>query len=229
MKHLTNSINFSAHKRFILHTFLVLMIPYISKAQIIIEPGSYAVDEYDNNHTYSSLLIDEDGSLDVYSQSQVVFDGLDMTSNSNLYAVSTSSIILQSETIIADNAEMLLVVDPAFFSCENPNARMASNSETEQTQLGDEEYTVTESLLVYPNPFRDAFHIGYMNEGKATEISVRIVDLSGRIVLQEKYELQSFGDSNILTVDASSLIAGAYIYELVTDTRKIKSGRLIKQ
>lgn len=72
-----------------------------------------------------------------------------------------------------------------------------------------------ESLNIYPNPANANVNVKY-NFTKATEAGIRVVDVTGRTVINNNLGKQAAGEK-VFTVDVSSLAPGMYTVELVTD------------
>lgn len=75
--------------------------------------------------------------------------------------------------------------------------------------------------LVYPNPFFNEIHIN-LNEEHNMPISIKVFDMSGRLVLQETVQQQS------IILDAMSLKSGAFSIEIRNGDKYLRQ-TLIKQ
>jgi hypothetical protein len=80
---------------------------------------------------------------------------------------------------------------------------------------------------VWPNPFNDAFSVGY-SIFSSGDVSLEIVDLSGRVVHSEHLGFKTEG-AHGLTLPGTHLHAGNYIYVIKIDGQSIYSGKLIKE
>lgn len=74
------------------------------------------------------------------------------------------------------------------------------------------------SLLVYPNPVTDNLNFDYALD-KAANITVRIMDISGRTVLTQELGKVQAG-SQKLSVNVSSLRTGTYMIEVSTEGKR---------
>jgi hypothetical protein len=93
------------------------------------------------------------------------------------------------------------------------------------TQIGLDEFTIESGFRLYPNPANDAVTVKFTLTGKA-DISVSILDMSGRRLMQEQSAL-SAGEQTI-TLDIDDLPSGAYFIEL-SDGENQSQQRFIKQ
>ncbi len=82
---------------------------------------------------------------------------------------------------------------------------------------------------VYPNPFIDQLSVDFINTADAGNVSVEIVDLSGRSVMQRNYGPMPKGFNSIRIATGSSLnTAGLYTINLRVDGKTVKSAKLVK-
>lgn len=75
------------------------------------------------------------------------------------------------------------------------------------------EESESNAFTLYPNPTRDRITIG-LGEDVYGDVRVRVLDLSGRIVLEEPYTVQGGG---MHTTDLSKLSSGQYLVQLATE------------
>ncbi|MDP3928388.1 MAG: T9SS type A sorting domain-containing protein, partial [Bacteroidota bacterium] len=81
-------------------------------------------------------------------------------------------------------------------------------------------------VTVFPNPFINAIHIAF-NAENATNVTVNIVDMHGKLVFQENRTIQN-GISELLFEPNQSLASGVYLMQLNIDG-KSKILKLIKE
>ncbi len=67
---------------------------------------------------------------------------------------------------------------------------------------------------VYPNPVQDILNVDYDLEQNAQNLSVRILDISGKVMLERQY---SEVKKDNIEFNVKSLAAGAYMVQLTTD------------
>jgi hypothetical protein len=80
---------------------------------------------------------------------------------------------------------------------------------------------------VWPNPFSDQFSIGFSLFGDG-EISIEILDLSGRLIQTENLGFKT-GGTHALNINSSSLVSGNYIYTIKNEGQVMYTGKLIKE
>lgn len=80
------------------------------------------------------------------------------------------------------------------------------------------------SLHVYPNPIVDRMYIDY-DSNISTTGTFSIIDISGKRVVTHSIQV-AIGQQTI-ELDASSLVDGAYIYEMIVDG-KVSTGKIFK-
>lgn len=68
-------------------------------------------------------------------------------------------------------------------------------------------------VKVYPNPARESMNIGFDVIGSTSAVRVKIMDVTGRVVMEENKGDMTPG-SHTVPVDTRSLPAGVYVYEL---------------
>jgi len=79
--------------------------------------------------------------------------------------------------------------------------------------------------VVYPNPFQNELSLSY-NSIKASDVSINVSDLSGKIIYTEV--MKSSTGLNSLSLQTSSWSDGLYIYE-ITDGFSAIQGKIIKE
>lgn len=97
------------------------------------------------------------------------------------------------------------------------------------TSIGEDKQIPVEFTLSqnYPNPFNPSTQIKYQLP-KAEEVSLKIFDLTGRVIFSQRNNLQPAGTYTI-TIDAANLSSGIYIYQVKAgDFVEIKKMTLIK-
>ncbi|MBN1338303.1 MAG: T9SS type A sorting domain-containing protein [Bacteroidales bacterium] len=98
--------------------------------------------------------------------------------------------------------------------------------------LGTEESTVSNrdisnlAFRVYPNPVGDEANLSFILENNA-EISVKIYDISGRMVIEQDFGNMVFG-LNHVKMDVSSLVKGAYIIHINAGSKSGSEKIIIK-
>jgi hypothetical protein len=80
-------------------------------------------------------------------------------------------------------------------------------------------------MLVYPNPFKEAFAINYFIPAGNKEAVFQLYDICGKLV----YQIGLTTSVNQLQVVASSLKAGIYVASLVVDGVLVKTEKIIKE
>ncbi|HLK29890.1 MAG TPA: T9SS type A sorting domain-containing protein, partial [Puia sp.] len=103
-------------------------------------------------------------------------------------------------------------------------ATIGSNKKNYSVYYPCDTFSGNSLINIYPNPFKDEFTIqlyeSFLTEG---ESSMRLFDVSGRLIMTEKTS------SNLLTVKNLQLLAsGVYIAEIVNKHRR-KTVKLIKE
>ncbi len=86
--------------------------------------------------------------------------------------------------------------------------------------LGIEDVSLVNKLLIYPNPAKDIFTIKG-NENLSNNFEYKIIDLAGRIIKNGKSEFNE-------QVNIENLKSGNYIIQIKTDIGKITTEKLIK-
>ena len=84
----------------------------------------------------------------------------------------------------------------------------------------------TGNTTIYPIPSEGLVNIK-ITLNTVSEVKINIYDVTGKLMLSEKYEMLNKGENNI-SLDISNLNTAQYIYEIITDTEIIK-GKLIKE
>ncbi|MDH5367903.1 MAG: T9SS type A sorting domain-containing protein, partial [Cyclobacteriaceae bacterium] len=93
-------------------------------------------------------------------------------------------------------------------------------TQTLETTVGDvitgTEQDIATSILYYPNPVNNHLTI-QATFRKSTVVVVEIIDLSGRVLINENYESTSFLNASL---DMSKLTSGQYLITITTDMQK---------
>lgn len=76
-----------------------------------------------------------------------------------------------------------------------------------------------DDLNIYPNPFVDRILI--QTESESSIESIKVMDIQGKIVFQEKYQLNK-------EIDLSNLENGLYLFRIESDNRNSKTIKIIK-
>ena len=88
---------------------------------------------------------------------------------------------------------------------------------------------IDNNLSVYPNPFTGIFKVIYDQGGDASsEVFARVIDLSGRVVMKQRFDLVDLASKQELEIDGTNLPAGPYIIELNNGKGSVSRSRIIK-
>jgi hypothetical protein len=82
----------------------------------------------------------------------------------------------------------------------------------------------------FPNPFRTTTSIPF-DLPESSDVQLQIVDLLGRIVLENNVGQNPAGQGHLLTIDGSRLPAGIYLYRMIVSSgssKKIATGKMIR-
>ena len=91
------------------------------------------------------------------------------------------------------------------------------------TTLSNLVFESENSFSVYPNPFDSSFQI--LNNDQSTRIIlVRLYDLSGKMIWEQKSDLQP-----IMAINPASIQSGFYIGKIIFDNEKSGSFMIIKK
>jgi hypothetical protein len=82
------------------------------------------------------------------------------------------------------------------------------------------------SLVVYPNPFTDLFQVKW-EALKRQNVSMRLVDLLGKVVLQETKVLNP--GTHILDFNPTNIASGSYIFEFTVDGAYTHQVKIMKK
>ena len=104
---------------------------------------------------------------------------------------------------------------------DNPGAGAAKGGSNQQVGGKDGEATLYQNS---PNPFSRATEIRYYVPKGTREATIYVFTLNG--ILEQTHNVTS-GGSGSVTIDASTLSAGMYVYSLVVDGRIVDSKRMI--
>lgn len=86
----------------------------------------------------------------------------------------------------------------------------------------DGEYVLSNQLTLYPNPTKGELYFDIPNELQSKELSLKIINMNGMVVQQKVI------NSQVPSVDISSLPIGIYIYELNSENQLFR-GKVVKQ
>jgi hypothetical protein len=81
-------------------------------------------------------------------------------------------------------------------------------------------------LRVFPNPVVDNSNVTFNLDKKGTA-TVKIYDLTGKVVFENDYENLSVG-TNTIEFETSEMLKGIYIITVLQANKRIGSGRFIK-
>jgi hypothetical protein len=85
---------------------------------------------------------------------------------------------------------------------------------------------VKNHLAVYPNPFSDLFQVKW-EAIKKQNITMRLVDLLGKVILQESKVLNL--GMHILDFNPTNIASGSYIFEFTVDEAFTHQVKIIKK
>lgn len=92
---------------------------------------------------------------------------------------------------------------------------------------GIDDVNLTENnLVIYPNPFSDLFQVKWEAQ-KRQNVEIRLVDLLGKVVLQESRILNP--GAHILDFYPSNIAAGSYIFEFNVDGAYTHQVKILKK
>ncbi|MFT5877796.1 MAG: hypothetical protein ACI8SA_001661, partial [Dokdonia sp.] len=89
--------------------------------------------------------------------------------------------------------------------------------------VGVDNFSIKESIKLFPNPFKDSFSISFKNTS-ASKAHVNLYSVTGKLVKSESLLL----NNSSITVDGSGLNKGFYIVEVMTNEGRATS-KLLKQ
>ncbi|MFT4644327.1 MAG: hypothetical protein ACI8ZX_000728 [Planctomycetota bacterium] len=89
--------------------------------------------------------------------------------------------------------------------------------------VGVDNFSIKESIKLFPNPFKDTFSISFKNTS-ASKAHVNLYSVTGKLVKSESLLL----NNSSITVDGSGLNKGFYIVEVMTNEGRATS-KLLKQ
>jgi hypothetical protein len=95
----------------------------------------------------------------------------------------------------------------------------------ETTSIGIEEIINKDKMLIYPNPFNEAFAINYNIPKESKKGVFELYDVYGRLV----YTTSLSNNVNQLQVVASSLKSGIYVASFVVDGIMICTKKILKE
>jgi len=82
------------------------------------------------------------------------------------------------------------------------------------------------NATVYPNPVSDVMNL-VLNPGKSRSVMISVLDMSGRTVLNKKYEIQA-EDLSTLKIPVSELPSGMYMVKIQAGTNVIARKMIVK-
>ena len=88
--------------------------------------------------------------------------------------------------------------------------------------IGMNDYDVTNSIVLYPNPVTDNLNIKY-NLATNKNAIVQIIDILGRVVMHVDLP----ANANLVTVSMKGLQPGVYSYKCLNDNVMFKTGKMI--
>lgn len=80
----------------------------------------------------------------------------------------------------------------------------------------DEEFpALSDGFMLYPNPASDQFIIAFSDNSSEKEMLIRITDMDGSVVQEQRTEVEN--GSNVISVTVSDkMVSGAYVVSLIT-------------
>lgn len=74
-----------------------------------------------------------------------------------------------------------------------------------------------QKLAIYPNPVQESFSFDHVFGAPTKNVTINVLDITGKVVLSQE-EATPSENLHRYSVDASSLAAGTYVVQLVTDS-----------
>lgn len=97
-------------------------------------------------------------------------------------------------------------------------------NQTQQTSEQEHEIQVN----VFPNPSFNTFTISFNNLEQASEIEIKIEDISSRAVYETRRYNLTEGKNFQVIWNADKVNAGIYLYSIRVNGMKIKAGKMFK-
>jgi len=119
-----------------------------------------------------------------------------------------------------EDDDIVLINDPVMgVKAEERFVRIENNQSGE---LEMRSKVITAAVKAYPNPFQDRIILEVNGDGQG-ENTVRIFDINGRLIMQEKLA------SSRMEINLSNLSGGTYMYQVINQRQKmLASGKLVK-
>ncbi len=86
--------------------------------------------------------------------------------------------------------------------------------------------STVDAIIVYPNPTKDIVYIDLVTPA-ATSVSIKVNDLSGRLVKQ--IQVSANEGSNHFTLSMGEFASGVYTVQVFNQHQLTYTGRLIKE
>ena len=129
------------------------------------------------------------------------------------------------------NSDWIYIDDVTIFGCAN-NSRVGSDPfpilevetiEVENTQINETDIldfieTGISEVNLFPNPTKDNLNVAYQI-GEAAEVYMTVVDLSGKVILQQASQVEAGAQQ--IELNVSNLNAGIYLLQIVTKDSRI--------
>jgi hypothetical protein len=113
----------------------------------------------------------------------------------------------------SNNRLLVMASNNAYASFKISNSVLLSDSDDRASELP----TGFEIIDNYPNPFNPTTTIRF-NIAERADISLQVIDVLGRVVLQQNVGTVSAGMNQQYTLDASRLASGMYLYRMTANT-----------
>ena len=95
--------------------------------------------------------------------------------------------------------------------------------------LSDLEFEiVTDSIIIYPNPFEDNLFIGGIPSEKVQGLDVKVYDISGRLILSKNFNESDFANEKV-ELDVKNFDSGSYLVNITLNKNKLITKKIIKR
>lgn len=150
---------------------------------------------------------------------------------SNAQLISREFIGSAGEELSSTNIQLNISVGEAVITTlESPNIVLTQGFQQPEVNLGTvDELQLNNEISMYPNPATDELHLKFLSDELSSEqITVRIFDVGGQLVLQEDGQLFP-GSSQSFQLNVNSLRTGHYHLLVLTDGQAIARGKFVKR
>lgn len=80
------------------------------------------------------------------------------------------------------------------------------------------------NVNIYPNPTKELIHLDFKNEKSANSFQIKLMDTSGKLILQQHIQ-----KTKQHTINIQSLQKGIYVLHIQSDNQNIYTGKIVKQ